>query len=43
MHSSDNTTKVEHDTTHVHESDEPRNEHTPAVRMLANPRRVRRA
>jgi hypothetical protein len=42
MHSSDDTTKVEHDTTHAHESDEPGNERTPAVRMLANPRRVRR-
>jgi hypothetical protein len=43
MHSSDDTMKLEHDTTHAHQSDEPRNERTPAVRTLANPRRVRRA
>jgi hypothetical protein len=43
MHSSDDTATAEHDTTHDHESDEPRDERTPAVRMLANPRRVRRA
>jgi hypothetical protein len=43
MHSSDDTTKVEHDTTPAHGSDEGHDEHTPVVRMLANPRRVRRA
>ncbi|MCU1607973.1 MAG: hypothetical protein JWP46_4438 [Modestobacter sp.] len=42
MHPSDETTTVEHDTTHAHQSDEAHDERTPVVRMLANPRRVRR-
>jgi hypothetical protein len=43
MQNSDDTTAVEHDATHTHGSDEARDERTPIVRMLANPRRVRRA
>lgn len=34
---------VEHDTTSAQESDEARAERMQVVRMLANPRRVRRA
>jgi hypothetical protein len=34
---------VEHDAARAHESDEARAENSPMVRLLANPRRVRRA
>jgi hypothetical protein len=43
MANDEDTTTVEHDASQAHESDEARAEQTPVGRMLANPRRVRRA
>jgi hypothetical protein len=43
MQNSDGKNTVEHDAVRPQESDETQTEHTPVVRMLANPRRVRRA
>jgi hypothetical protein len=43
MQSTEQDTSAEHDATHTAEADETRAERTPVARMLANPRRVRRA
>jgi hypothetical protein len=42
MQKNEQENAVEHDAAPAHGSDEARAEHTPAVRLLANPRRVRR-
>ncbi|SDY45270.1 hypothetical protein SAMN05661080_03529 [Modestobacter sp. DSM 44400] len=43
MQNTEDTKQVEHDAVRGHESDEAQAERTPVARMLANPRRVRRA